>query len=180
MEVTDGDTLPCTAMADAALVLVLVPVRGAYPLRVPLIKRITSIGADPTADIRLPTAPAHWAIVHRADDGVDVTVATTGEKRRLRAGEALEADGITLSLESVAAARERERSIEELVSALAAVESPERAVELLLTGLIGASGADLGAVILVEGEGYTVAAARDRSGEVLERADELLSDTIVR
>jgi len=66
------------------------------------------------------------------------------------------------------------------VSALAAVDSPERAVEQMLTGLIAASGADLGALILGDGEAYSVAAARDKAGAVLEGAHELLSDTIVR
>ena len=32
--------------ADAALVLVLVPAHGAHPLRLPLVKRITTIGSD--------------------------------------------------------------------------------------------------------------------------------------
>jgi len=169
------------AMAiQAALVLVLVPVRGAHPLRLPIVKRITSIGSDPTADVRLPTAPAHWAVVHRGDDAVEILLAASGERRRLLPGERLEADGIALALESAAAERARERSIEELVSALAAVDSAERAIEQLLAGLIGASGADLGAVILVDGDTYTVAAARDRDGAVLERAGELMSDTIVR
>src|SRR5262249_46203662 len=146
----------------------------------PVTKRITSLGADVTADVRLPTAPAHWAVVHRGDEGVEVLVASTGKRHELLPGGTLEADGITLALESTAVARDRERSIEALVSALAAVDSADRAVELLLTGLIGASGADLGALILVEGDSYTVAAARDKEGAVLDRAADLLSDTIVK
>ncbi len=165
---------------DAALVLVVTPVRGAHPLRLPVTKRITSLGADVTADVRLPTAPAHWAVVHRGDESVEVLIASTQQRHRLVPGQTLEADGITLGLESTAVARDRERSIEALVSALAAVDSADKAVELLLTGLIGASGADLGALILVEGESYSVAAARDRDGAVLDRAAELLSDTIVK
>ena len=165
---------------DAALVLVVTPVRGAHPLRLPVTKRITSLGADATADVRLPTAPAHWAVVHRGDESVEVLIASTQQRQRLEPGQSLEADGITLALESMAVARDRERSIEALVSALAAVDSADKAVELLLTGLIGASGADLGALILVEGESYSVAAARDRDGAVLDRAAELLSDTIVK
>jgi DNA-binding NtrC family response regulator len=165
---------------DAALVLVVTPVRGAHPLRLPVTKRITSIGADATADVRLPTAPAHWAVVHRGDESVEVMIASTQQRQRLEPGQSLEADGITLALESTTIARDRERSIEALVSALAAVDSADKAVELLLTGLIGASGADLGALILVEGDGYSVAAARDRDGAVLDRAAELLSDTIVK
>jgi DNA-binding NtrC family response regulator len=164
----------------AALTLVIVPMRGAHALRLPIAKRITSIGSDATADVRLATAPAHWAVVHRGDDAIEVLVASTGERRRLAVGDRLEADGISLALESAAAVRDRERSIEELVSALAAVETPERAVELLLTGLIGASGADLGALILADDDSYTVAAARDRAGAALDGAEELLSDTIVR
>jgi DNA-binding NtrC family response regulator len=172
----------------AELVLVLVPMRGAYPVRVPVTKRITTIGSDAAADIRLATAPARWAVVHRTDGGVEVHVATTGERRTLVPGGRLDADAIELGLESTAAARDRERALEALVSALAAVDSPERAIELMLTGLIGASGADLGALILADapsaggrdGDGYRVAAARDRDGAVLDAAHELMSDTIVR
>jgi len=163
---------------DAALVLVLVPARGAHPLRLPLVKRITTIGSDAAADVRIATAPAQWAVLHRGEGVVDVSIA--GARKQLALGERIEADGIELAIESTADARQRERAIEELVSALAAVDSPERAVELLLTGLIGAAGADLGALILAERETYTVAAARDRNGSVLDGAHELLSDTIVR
>ncbi|HET9993747.1 MAG TPA: sigma-54-dependent Fis family transcriptional regulator [Kofleriaceae bacterium] len=168
---------------DADLVLVIVPVPGASPLRVPLTKRITSIGSDASADLRLVTAPARWAVVHSPGSGsahVEVVLAATGERRRLEPGERLLADGIALAVESIATERARERSIEELVSALAAVDTPERAVEQMLTGLIAASGADLGALILGDGEAYSVAAARDKHGAVLEGAHELLSDTIVR
>ncbi len=165
-------------MASATLVLVLVPMRGAHPLRMPLGKRITSVGSDATADIRLATAPARWAIVHREDGYIEVVLG--GERRRLAPGDRWTADGIELGLESMVAERARERSIDEMVSALAAVDSPERAIELLLAGLIAASGVDLGAVIIATGETYTVAAARDRDGAVLQGAHELLSDTIVR
>src|SRR5512133_3449191 len=96
-------TLPWLEMADyraptdaAAFVLVVTPVRGAHPLRLPLVRRITSIGADPTADIRLPTAPAHWGVVHRGDDAVEVMLAASGSRQRLVPGESLEAEGITL------------------------------------------------------------------------------------
>jgi DNA-binding NtrC family response regulator len=162
------------------LILVLVAARGAEALRVPIVKRITSIGSDANADVRLPTAPAHWAIVHRADDAIEVHLAATGERRRIAPGDRLDDGGIVLALESTAGARERERALEELVSALAAVDSAERAVDLLLTGLLGTTGADLGALILADGKSYSVAAARDRHGAVLANAEELLSDTIVR
>jgi len=164
----------------AALVLVIVPARGAHPLRLPLVKRITSLGSDVTADVRLVTAPAQWAVVHRGEGEVEVHLSASGERRKLAPGDRFEADGIELAIESTAAARDRERAIEALVSALASVDSPERAVELLLTGLIDVSGADLGALILADGKSYRVAAARDRSGAVLDGAHELLSDTIVR
>ena len=160
--------------------LAIVPMVGAMTLRVPVTKRITSIGSDPNADLRLVTAPARWAVVHRSEAGLEVVLAATGERRMLSPGERLLADGIALAVESIATERARERSIEELVSALAAVDSPERAIEQMLTGLIAASGADLGALILGDGETYSVAAARDKHGAVLEGARELLSDTIVR
>jgi DNA-binding NtrC family response regulator len=50
----------------------------------------------------------------------------------------------------------------------------------MLGGLIAASGADVGALVLADRDGYSVAAARDRDGAVLDGAHELLSDTIVR
>ncbi|HEU0030790.1 MAG TPA: sigma-54-dependent Fis family transcriptional regulator [Kofleriaceae bacterium] len=146
----------------------------------PITKRITSLGSDATADIRLPTAPAHWAVVHRGDDHVEVVVAGSERRVRLEPGQSLDADGITLALESQVAARDREQAIEQLVSALAAVDSVERAIDMLLTGLVGAANADLGALILVDGDSYTVGAARDRDGKVLDAAAELLSDTIVK
>ncbi|HEY0250123.1 MAG TPA: sigma 54-interacting transcriptional regulator, partial [Kofleriaceae bacterium] len=167
-------------MDDVDLVLVIVPMDGAYPLRLPVTKRITTIGSDANADVRLVTAPARWAVVHRTEAGVDVVLTATGERRVLGPGERLLADGLALAIESIASERARERSIEELVSALAAVDSPERAIEQMLTGLIAASNADLGALILGEGESYSVAAARDRHGALLEGARELLSDTIVK
>ncbi|MBA3394644.1 MAG: sigma-54-dependent Fis family transcriptional regulator [Deltaproteobacteria bacterium] len=167
-------------MTDVPALIVVITGRGAHPLRHGLAKQITSIGSDATADVRLAIVPAHWAIIHRGEQTIDVLMAATGERRRLDPGESFDADGITIGLEAMASARERERAIEALVSALASVDSPEGAVELLLTGMLGASGADLGAVILADAGAYTVAAARDRAGTVLEHASELLSDTIVR
>ena len=164
-------------MIEAALSLAIA-VRGMQPIRLPIVKRVTSIGSDPTADIRLPMVAPHWAVIHRGDGAIDIAIG--GERTRLEPGGSLTAGDITVALESSAASRTRERALEELVSALAAVESSERAVELLLSGLIGASGADLGALILTGGDAYTVAAARDRNGAILENAGELLSDTIVR
>ena len=74
---------------DAALVLVLVPARGAHPLRLPLQKRITTIGSDASADIRIATAPAQWAVVHRGSgsgtgtgSGDPVDSATAGVELR--------------------------------------------------------------------------------------------------
>jgi transcriptional regulator with GAF, ATPase, and Fis domain len=167
-------------VVDDELVLVLVPLPGAHALRVPLVKRITSVGSDASADIRLVTAPPRWVVVHREGGGIEVHVVESGQRHALRPGERLEASGIELGLQSASTDRARERSIAELVSALAAVDSPERAIELMLTGLIAAAGADLGALILSDDDTYRVAAARDREGAVLERAHELLSDTIVR
>jgi transcriptional regulator with GAF, ATPase, and Fis domain len=162
------------------LVLIVTPMRGALTVRIPLQKRITSIGADADADVRLPTAATHWAVLQRTDEGVDVLFSSTGERVRLAAGGRFEHDGITIGLEARGAARDREEAIDALVSALAAVDSPERAIELLLSGLIAASGADLGALILSDRDSYTIAAARDASGTPLVNAAELLSDTIVR
>src|SRR5690349_7395284 len=109
-----GSTMRPMAI-DAALVLVLVPARGAHPLRLPLVKRITTIGSDASADVRIATAPAQWAVIHRGEGVIDVSIA--GARKKLALGERLEADGIELAIESTADARQRERAIEELVSA---------------------------------------------------------------
>lgn len=163
-----------------SLMLSITPGGGAQVLRFPLVKRITTIGADPDADIRIVTVAAHWAVVHREDDGVEIVFSQSGRRQRIDIGQAASEDGVAIRIETSAAEREREVAIEALVSALAAVESADRAVELLLTGLIAASGAHLGALILSNEDSYSVAAARDRDGRILEHAEELLSDTIVR
>jgi hypothetical protein len=90
---------------DAALVLVVTPVRGAHPGRLPVTERITGVGANSTADVRLPTAPPHGAVVHRGDDAIELLVSSTGSRHRLVPGQSFEADGITMALESTATAR---------------------------------------------------------------------------
>src|SRR5437764_3600151 len=62
------------SMRPMDLALVLVPVRGAHPVRLPLVKRLTTIGSDASADVRLPTAPPNWAVVHRGDGEVEIHV----------------------------------------------------------------------------------------------------------
>src|SRR5216110_1290151 len=102
-----GARYHASPMSDgSALVLVITPLRGAHSVRLTVTKRITSIGSDATADVRLPTAPPHWAVVHRADAGVDVSISSSGQRQKLAPGQTLEADGITLALESTAAARD--------------------------------------------------------------------------
>src|SRR6185503_20556156 len=74
-----GSTMrPMTAAAALLLVLDFsAAARGAHPLRLPLVKRITTIGSDEAADIRIATAPAQWAVVHRSDAAVDVSIGGT-------------------------------------------------------------------------------------------------------
>ncbi|MBA3499611.1 MAG: sigma 54-interacting transcriptional regulator, partial [Deltaproteobacteria bacterium] len=167
-------------MIEPALLLVITPARGGQPIRIAITKRITTIGSDGTADIRIVTAPPHWVVVHRSDQSVEVVIAASGARHTLAPGQALDVDTMRLGLESTATTHEREQALDALVSALAAVDSAERGVELLLEGLIRTAGADLGALILSDGDSYRVTAARDRTGAPLENAAALLSDTIVR
>ncbi len=156
---------PSTVTNDAALVMVIDLARGGHALRLTLTRRITSIGSDESADVRLPTAPEHWAVVHRADAAIDVLIASTGQRHRLEPGQSLEVDG-SGSRSSRWPRCASASAIEELVSALAAVEAPERAVELLLAGLIGASGADLSFRFMICGPSWAARARPLRIGSL--------------
>jgi DNA-binding NtrC family response regulator len=167
-------------MDDALFELVISPAPGALPVRMPVSKRITTIGSDTDADIRLVTVPKHWVVVHREADALSVRSIAGGTAHRLEPGERLDIDGVTIAAERDLPADSRERAVEHLVGHLTGVRSPDRALQLILEGLIAAAGADTGAVILTQDAEYTVAAARDSEGNVLQDAADLLSDTIVR
>lgn len=148
------------------------------PIRLPVVNVITSVGSDPSADVRLVTVPAQWAVIHRDAGGVTVRVLATGASHALAPGGSVTVDGVALALEERAAAGAG--ALEGLASALVGADTPEAAVRGILRAALEASGADSGAVIVSEAGAYVVAAAMTADGRVLHEAAELLSDTIVR
>jgi DNA-binding NtrC family response regulator len=163
---------------EEALELVISPAPGAIPVRVPIAKRITTVGAAAASDIRLATVAAEWAVVRREGDAVAVRLVNAGTSRSLGPGDSLVADGVTLTLERAAAGAGA--GLERMTAALASARDPDEALSELLAGAIDAAGADTGAVIITRDAAYTVVCARDAAGAALPNAAELLSDTIVR
>ena len=165
---------------EDALELVMTPTLGAAGVRVRLIKRITSIGSAPDADLRFHSLPAHWATVHSDSGGATFRVLSDGASHRMSPGERVIVDGMTVEL-GLPQGGLAEPAIETLAGKLAAVDGPEEALTVILDGVLAATGADLGAIILQDGAGgWTVAAARDAGGATPDGAADLLSDTIVR
>ena len=159
--------------------IAVTPSPGAPTVRAELAGLVTTIGSDPSADVRLPGVPAQWAVVTRAGDRWHARILATSQtvalepSRPVRLGEAVirgtptGAAGSTLPLDALA-------------DVLGEVEGPREALEALVAEVIRASGADGGALVLREGEGYRVAVARRADGAPLEGAAALLSDSIVR
>jgi len=159
----------------AGIELIVTAARG-VATRAPLTKRITTVGSAADADLRVPALPAHWATVHGVGGAVDIHVLGTGERATLVVGGSTVLDGVTVGLSRVGEAL----ALDQLADRLAAADTADDALGTILDGVIGAAGADLGAVILAERGGFTVALARDAAGRPLADAGELLSDTIVR
>ena len=165
---------------EDALELVMTPTLGAAGVRVKLVKRITSIGSAPDADLRFHSLPAHWATVHTEGGGATFRVLRDGASHKLAPGERVIVDGMTVEL-GLPNGGLAEPAIDALAARLAAVESADEALAVILDGVLAATGADLGAMILTDAAGgWTVAAARDAAGATPEGAADLLSDTIVR
>ena len=150
---------------EDALELVMTPTLGAAGVRVRLVKRITSIGSAPDADLRFHTLPAHWAIVHRDGGGALVRVLAADAQHRLLPGERLSIDGMTVELGRPHGLVDG--AIDDLATRLAAADRPDDALAALLDGVLASTGADLGAIVLVDGTGWSVAAARDAAGAPL-------------
>ncbi len=144
-------------------------------IRAPLVKQITSVGSAPAADLGVAALPPHWATVHRRGDAVEVHHLASGQRVTLGAGQVIQLDGYTVGL--VAAGETL--ALDQLAERLAAADGPGEALTTIVDGVIAVAGADLGAVILAERGGFTVAVARDADGRTLDDADQLLSDTIV-
>jgi DNA-binding NtrC family response regulator len=165
---------------EDALELVMTPTLGAAGVRVRLVKRITSIGSAPDADLRFHSLPAHWATVHAEGGAATFRVLADGASHRLSPGERVIVDGMAVEL-GLPQGGLVEPAVDLLATRLAGVDAPEEALAVILDGVVAATGGDLGAIILGDGAGgWTVAAARDAAGATPDGAAELLSDTIVR
>ena len=144
-------------------------------MRAPLVKRITTVGSAADADLRVASLPAHWATIHGLGGAVDIHVLASGERTTINIGQNVTVDGVTVGLARVGEAL----ALDQLADRLAGVDGADEALATILDGVIGAAGADLGAVILTERGGFSVALARDADGRPLADAGELLSDTII-
>jgi DNA-binding NtrC family response regulator len=150
------------------------------PVRVPLRRALTTIGAAAAADVRIAGVAPHWLVAQRteADDAITLVVMATGERHRLALHQAVVIDGVRLLL-APAARADQPIPVGQIADALAGVETADEALALLLDRVMQLAGADSGAMITLDGDGYTIAIARDRDGRPLRDAAGLLSDTIV-
>ena len=149
-------------MADPLELLVTQPASPA-PLRVPLRRALTTIGAASSADVRLAGVPPHWLVVQLDDAGVTVVVMATGERRRLARNQSATVDGARLLLAPVGG-EDQPIPVGQIADALASVDSADEALALLLERVMQLTSADQGAVILRDGACVLVALARDREG----------------
>ncbi|MBX3246707.1 MAG: sigma-54-dependent Fis family transcriptional regulator [Myxococcales bacterium] len=171
--------------ADDPVEILLVPSPGAAPTRRALAKRVTTIGADPRADVRAPSLPRQWAILKQRDDGlVELRFLESGEVVVLARGETVERDGASLTWPDDALSDDETTAprlpVERLALALGDAESPTAALRTLLRELLHATEADTGALVLEEAGDYTVPVAEHRDGRTLDDGAALLSDTLVR
>jgi DNA-binding NtrC family response regulator len=141
---------------------------------------LTTIGSDRSADLRLATLPPRWAIVQRDGDALVVRPVGTDEIHRIRAGEQMVIHAVTLAVIAHGEDLTPGLPVQQLIEALCGVEDAAEALRTTLRGVIRATAADVGAIIISERDGYTVAVAEDREERGLDDAEELLSDTIVR
>ncbi len=163
-------------MEDAGLVIAIAPAAGAAPVRVAVVKAITTVGSAVEADVRLAGLPGEWAVIHRDPDGLTVRLLSGGGRVRLAPGQRDELGGVALACERPGG----RVPAGELATRLAAAESPGQALRAVLEVAIAAAGASHGAIIVTEEGAYRVAVALDAGGQQLDDAAELLSDTIVR
>ncbi len=161
------------------LELSIVVLPNAHPVRVPLHRVLTTIGSAPDADLRLVTVPKEWALVKREGEKLTFRQLATKTTHELLVGRPLVVDGVEVTVRApeppdlgLADAR--------FAEALAGAKTTSDALEGLLAEMLRAGGADTGAILLRDGNDYTVAAARKRDGTLADGAELLLSDTVVR
>ena len=157
------------------LELIVTSAATGVAVRAPLVKRITTVGSGSDADLRVAVLPARWATVHADDDTVEVRILGGGPAVTLAVGEERALGGVVVAL----AAAGEALGLDQLAEQLAAVDGADEALTTIVDGVVAVAGADLGAVILAERGGFTVAVARDAERRTVADAAELLSDTIV-
>ncbi|HEY8431315.1 MAG TPA: sigma-54-dependent Fis family transcriptional regulator, partial [Sandaracinaceae bacterium] len=156
-----------------------ITLRGLPPIERRLDRALLSIGADPSADLRIATAPARWLVLRRRDDGAEVRRVGQRSVTVLAVGESVTIDDARIEL-LAPRAEDEGLPVEALAEALSSAESPDQALAAMLDALLSATGAETGAILLADEGGYVVPIARHADGRSLERPEELLSDTLVR
>jgi len=147
---------------------------GAAPRRHELTRVLTTVGSAPQADLRLVGVPREWLVVQRDRDRIAIRELATGARHEL--GELpLVIDGVSFAL----VGDEPALAIGPLAMALAQADDPASALAGLVDQAVSAAGADLGAVVLRDGDGHVVAVARDGRGEGLADGAAILSDTVL-
>lgn len=154
---------------------------GLEPLTRKLDRQLLSVGSDASADIRLATVPARWAILRRQPNGLEVRRIGVAGAIPIGVGESVEIDGVRIGLSraSTAPAASEGLDVEAVAQALADADAPDDALRTMLEALIEQTGARTGAIVLRAPDGYTVPVAFE-NGETLDDAQQLLSDTLVR
>ncbi len=158
---------------------------GRPPARIALARTLTSIGSAPDAQVRIAGVPAQWLLVHRERDRISIAVLETGERLALGPGPVM-IDGAKIA--RAFAEEERAIPVGAIAEALANADDPSRALAGLLDHVIASAGADTGAIVLVEADGHTIAAARERprdgrAGETSRPVADgsvILSDTVLQ
>ncbi|HOX47154.1 MAG TPA: sigma 54-interacting transcriptional regulator [Myxococcota bacterium] len=172
------------------------------PRRVPLFKRITTLGAAPECDLAIPGAGLAETHAHIHFDGKRFTLsaldkappiqvndkkvrsAELAHKDRIQLGEAevifnLYDEPVDEGAELEATRLDAYRRMVEFSRALADQETLDALLDRLLDAVIELTRADKGMLILIEGEELRVKSARNLKRESIEDAVRQVSDSIV-
>lgn len=163
--------------------LVIVATKGAPPTRVPLVRSLTSIGAEESADVRVLSLPSRWAIVRRDAEGeLSLRHLASGKSHELVVGAPLALDGVSVEIRAERGEDAPNEKLDVgLVSDALSVERPGfDALRALVRTTIAAANADVGALLVLDAGEPSVAVAETREGSPLGDPLALLSDTIVR
>jgi DNA-binding NtrC family response regulator len=166
-------------MQSGTFEIAIVAGPGAATVRGLLSGLVTTLGSDPAADIRIAGLPGQWGVVTRSGQDWVLRVLASGETVTLVTGRPVRHGGLVVTV-SATAEPAAGLPLGRLSDLLGEANGPEQALEGLVEEVVRASGADGGALLLREGEGYRVAVSRQAGGGPLEGAASLLSDSIVR